>query len=270
MAKTTDFTHKDEDLLREMHDGILILTLNRPASYNTWTTALREELTKIFLAAEANDTIKAVVITGSGVKAFCAGQDLAELECITEGPAVGQLLKRLFVCYDAIRAFTKPLLAAVNGVAAGSGFQLTQLCDYVVAYPDVRMGQTEVNSGLPSIFGTWLMSERIGSRAYEISLQGRLIGADESKQLGFVHEIVPQEEVLKAAVAAARRLASQPRQAYQRSKIANRRLEQERYVRARDMALESYQDAFDEGTPQAEITHFYERRKPAKSQAAGA
>ncbi|MGY4257824.1 enoyl-CoA hydratase [Bradyrhizobium sp. USDA 4516] len=263
MAKTTDFDHKDNDLLRELRDGVLILTLNRPSAYNAWTMALREELTKIFEVAETDESIEAIVFTGSGVNAFCSGQDLAELECIPEGPAATHLLERFFVCYDAIRSFSKPLLAAVNGVAAGSGFQLAQLCDYVVSYPGARMGQTEVNSGLPSIFGTWLMSERIGSRAYGLSLEGRLMDADEAKQLGFINEIVSQEEVLDATVAAARRLAKQPRQAYHLSKVAIRLLDQARYDKACAMALRSYEDAFDEGAPQEEIAQFYERHGSA-------
>lgn len=259
MAKTTDFTHEENDLLREMREAVLILTLNRPSTYNAWTMALREELTKILQAAETDEAIEAIVFTGSGINAFCAGQDLAELERLPEGPAAAYLLERFFVCYDAIRSFSKPLLAAVNGVAAGSGFQLAQLCDYVVACPSARMGQTEVNSGLPSIFGTWLMSERIGSRAYGLSLEGRLMDAEEAKRLGFINAIVPQDAVLEATIEAAKRLAKQPRQAFHLSKTANRLLDQARYKKACDMALRSYENAFDEGASQQEVTKFFVR-----------
>ncbi len=261
MGKATDFTFKEDQLFRELRDGVLILTLNRPGSYNAWTSALRAELEKIFIDAETDDTVSAIVVTGHGDKAFCAGQELAEIERITGRREIAILLKRLFDCYDAIRTCTKPLVAALNGVAAGSGFQLAQMCDYVVAHPGVRMGQPEVKSGLPSIFGTWLMSERVGSRAYELSLQGRLMDAEEGKQLGFVNEIVPESDVLEAALTAARRLASQPRDAFRHSKIANRRLNQQRYEMARDMALESYEDSFDAAAPQKEISQFFNRPK---------
>jgi enoyl-CoA hydratase len=261
MVKATDFSFVEDQILRELREGILILTLNRPGSYNAWTMAQRAQLEKIFRDAEADNSVGAIVVTGWGDNAFCAGQELAELEHLGDGKAMGNLLVRLFECYDAIREFTKPLVAALNGVAAGSGFQLAQFCDFVVAHPEVRMGQPEVNSGLPSVFGTWLMSERVGSRAYELSLQGRMILAFEGFQLGFVNEIVPRESVLDAAMVVAQRLSEQPRDAYRHSKIANRRLNQPRYEVARGMALEAYEESFDAATPQQEISQFFNREK---------
>jgi 2-(1,2-epoxy-1,2-dihydrophenyl)acetyl-CoA isomerase len=127
------------------------------------------------------------------------------------------------------------------------------------------MGQTEVSSGLPSVFGTWLMWERVGRRAIELALQGRLLGAVEAQQLGFVQEIVPREEVLAAGLAAARRLAAQPAVAYRLSKVANRALDQARYANAMQMALSHYREAFDSGAPQAEIGRFFERRAQRRS-----
>ncbi|WP_439360415.1 enoyl-CoA hydratase/isomerase family protein [Bradyrhizobium sp. DASA03007] len=265
MTEGQQFAHRPEDLLSEMRDRIFVLTINRQESYNSWTQPLRDELTRQLLFADANPDIDAVILTGAGEKAFCSGQDLAEMEELPDGGEMKARLERLMMCYDAVRQFSKPLVAALNGVAAGSGFQVTQFCDYVVAHPKVRVGQTEVKSGLPSVFGTWLMWERIGSRAIELSLQGRLMVAEEAKQLGFIHEIVKPAKVLEAALDAARRLANQPRLAYKLSKAASRQFDQERYCNAMQMAIAAYRVAFNTGDPQKEISQFFDSRSGGKA-----
>jgi enoyl-CoA hydratase/carnithine racemase len=267
VTRTINFEHAPEDLLSSVENGVLILSINRQGSYNAWTSALRDELASKLREADNDDAIKAVVLTGTGERAFCAGQDLSELEQFTDGAAIEPWLQRMSMCYDAVREFSKPLVAAINGVAAGSGFQVTQFCDYVVAHPGVKVGQPEVTSGLPSVFGTWLMWERVGRRAIELSLQGRLLDANEAKQLGFVQEVVPQPKVLEAAVNAARRLSTQPRLAYKLSKAANRLFDQDRYLMAWKMALAAYREAFDSGAPQQVIGQFFERRRGRKGSA---
>jgi enoyl-CoA hydratase len=207
------------------------------------------------------------VLTGAGERAFCSGQDLGELHEFANGVNIEPWLRRLTVCYDAVRRFSKPLVAAINGVAAGSGFQVTQFCDYVVAHPDVRIGQTEINSGLPSVFGTWLMWERVGRRAVELALQGRLMDVDEAKQLGFIQEIVERSKVRQAALDAAHRLSNQPQVAYKLSKAANWQFDEGRYSNAMQMALTAYREAFDTGAPQREIGEFFERRRARKEEA---
>lgn len=267
MTTDNDLQPRPEDLLGETRDGVLILTINRLFRYNAWTSDLRDELARRLIAAGKDEAVRAVVLTGAGDRAFCSGQDLWEMQAYRDGSRIVEWLDRLTRCYDAVRSFEKPLVAAVNGVAAGSGFQVTQFCDLVIVHPGVRMGQTEINSGLPSIFGTWLMWERVGRRAIELSLQARLMDADEALRLGFAHEIVPQDQVLEAALAAANRLAAQPQQAFRMSKAANRLLDEERYRRALSLASEAYQEAFDAGIPQKEIERFFELRRIRKQEA---
>lgn len=258
--------HQPEDLLVDRQDGILQLSINRPLRCNAWTSALRDELTQRLNAADQDSGVRALILTGAGERAFCSGQDLYELETFIDGATISQWVSRLTRCYDAVRAFSKPLVAAVNGVAAGSGFQVTQFCDYVVAHHQVRMGQTEVNSGLPSIFGTWLMWERIGRRAIELALQGRLMEAHEAHQLGFVQEVVDADQVSRVAVQAAERLAAQPRTAFRYSKLANRQFDQAGYERAMSMVAAYYREAFDTGEPQAYINRFFEIRAARRAQ----
>lgn len=269
MTEGHKFAHKPEELLSELRDGVLLLTINRQGSSNSWTSALRDELARELIAADADENVAALILTGAGDKAFCSGHDLTELREFASGANVEPWLQRLRTCYDSVRQFSKPLIAAINGVAAGSGFQITQFCDYVVAHPGVRVGQPEVSSGLPSIFGTWLMWERVGRRAIELALRGRLMDVEEAKQLGFVHEVVEQSKMLDAAIDAARRLSKQPREAYKLSKAANWQFDQGRYSNAMEMALSAYREAFDSGAPQKEINRFFERRNARKEAAHG-
>lgn len=257
-----------KSLLTAMHDSILVVTIDRQESYNSWTTELRSEIAETLRAADIDSSVEGVVITGAGPRAFCAGQDLNDLQRFADGTKIEEFLQLLTQCYDAVRAFGKPLVAAVNGVAAGSGFQLTQFCDYVVAHDKVRVGQTEVNSGLPSVFGTWLMAERIGSRANELALQGRIMYADEALSLGFIHKIVSADRVVAEAVDAAKRLAEQPRVAYRMSKAAIRAMDQEKYTAVMRMAISTYIEAFNTGAPQAEINRFFQRRAKKEASAA--
>ncbi|UVO35785.1 enoyl-CoA hydratase/isomerase family protein [Bradyrhizobium arachidis] len=268
MTKESKFAHDPGDLLSEKRDSVLVLTINRQKSYNSWTGALREELTRKLRAADQDASVDAAILTGAGNRAFCSGQDLSEIGKFN-GADMEAGFERLTACYDAVRQFGKPLVAAVNGIAAGSGFQVTQFCDYVVAHEEVKLGQTEVSSGLPSVFGTWLMWERIGSRAFELALQGRLMDAEEAKQLGFINEIVGQTKVIDAAMDVARRLAKQPRLAYKISKAANCQFTQERYSSAMNMALIAFREAFDTGAPQKEIDQFFERRRTRKDTSVG-
>ncbi|MCK1663529.1 enoyl-CoA hydratase/isomerase family protein [Bradyrhizobium sp. 153] len=164
------------------------MLLNRPHSYNAWSEAPRDQFTRKLHSADSDPVVDAVIITWTGNDAFCAGQDLYERQESSGGGYIDSYSQRISAGYEALKGLGKPLIGALNGVAAGSGFQLTHFCDYVIAHPSVRVGQTEVSVAIPSIFGTWLMGERIGSRACQLALQGRLMDAEEATQLGFINE----------------------------------------------------------------------------------
>ena len=261
MNQAPSFDHQLSDMLCDSRDGVRILTINRQKSYNSWTSALRDELARQLNAADSDSSVKAVVLTGAGTEAFCSGQDLSEIKEFENGQKLAAWFQRLATCYNAVRSFSKPLVAAVNGVAAGSGFQVIQFCDMAVAHGDVKMGQTEVNSGLPSVFGTWLLWERVGRcRAVEMSLQGRLMPAAEAHELGFIHKIVDKNAVVEEAIQAAVRLAQQPSMAYSLSKRAIKSFDEAGYLNALNLAQGLYEQAFDSGEPQKEIEKFFDRR----------
>ena len=118
-----------------------------------------------------------------------------------------------------ILRFNKPLVAAVNGVAAGGGFQIALLCDSRICHPLTRMGQTEVRRGLASVTGTWLLQRTVGdTRARELALSGRLMDADELLRLGLVQAVVPEYQVREASLARCREFAASPADSYARTK----------------------------------------------------
>jgi len=193
------------DLLVYFQHGCLVLAINRPESNNSWSATLSDKIAAKLRGAETDASITAAVITATGHDAFSVGQTAKSDDMFME---------RLIHCYDAIRSFSKPIVAAVNGDAIGIGFYVTQLCDYVVTQGNARLGHAIADGQSPSVFGTRLMWERVGRRAVELALNGRLLDADEAKKLGVIHEIADAEAVLHQSVQAAQRLSGQPRLAY--------------------------------------------------------
>ena len=253
------------EVLVERDGAIAVVTLNRPTRYNAWTSAMRDGLTEVLLELDGDDAVRAVVMTGAGERAFCAGQDLAETQAFVDGGDVNDWLTRLRRCYDAFRGLGKPLVGAVNGVAAGSGFQAVMMMDVAVAHAGVRMGQTEIDSGIPSIFGTWMMASRLGrSRAAELALNGRLMDAGECLALGLLHHLVPAEQVMDKAMAVAGGMAAKPPLAMRISKRALRELDEEGYQAAFRRAAEGQSEAFVSGEPQRVMEAFFAERARRK------
>jgi enoyl-CoA hydratase/carnithine racemase len=194
---------------------VAVLTIDSPGRLNAFTRAMRADIRRVLADVETDARYVGAVLTGAG-EAFCAGQDFNESSAWDEAtPWVEEF--ELFA--RAIAGFKKPLVAAVNGVAAGGGFQAALMCDRRVGHAGTRMGQTEVRWGLASVTGTWLLQRSVGdARARELVLSGRLMEADELLRLGLIDAVVPRETVLDAALAACRRLAEAPAGSFARTK----------------------------------------------------
>ena len=170
----------DDDIMETRREGCLVLTLNRPARLNAWTEAMRARLVERLTAAASDRGVRSVVLTGAGDRAFCAGQDLDELGTFDTGRAE-EWIDGFARLYRALGSLRVPVVAALNGVAAGSAFQFVLLTDIRIGHSGVRMGQPEINSGIASITGPWIMREMLGlSRTVELTLSGRLMKADEA------------------------------------------------------------------------------------------
>lgn len=254
-----------DEILVGREGEIGIVTLNRPHALNAWTMRMRDELCTVLASLGGDDGVRAVVLTGAGDRAFCAGQDLAETAAF--GPdEVDGWLENFRTLYETVLGVPKPVVAALDGVAAGSGYQFALLCDVRVGYPGLRMGQPEVSSGIPSITGMYLTERAVGSsRMIELMLSGRLMEIDELRQTGIVHHVVAQDQVLAKAVDVARQLARQPSVAVALTKEEYRR----RILPGLRDAFESARDiderAWASGQPQQVMQDFFESRRAAKA-----
>ncbi|WP_033440092.1 enoyl-CoA hydratase-related protein [Saccharothrix sp. NRRL B-16314] len=212
------------ELLIDDADGVRTFTLNRPESFNSFTVALKERFLEAAVEAAEADSVRAVVITGAG-KAFCAGQDLKEhiglLEAGDPAP-LNTVEKHYNPLIKAIVAMPKPVIAAVNGMAAGAGASLAFASDLRVAGAGAKFLMAFANVGLTADSGaSWTLPRLIGhGRAMEMMLLAQPVGAEEALRIGMVGQVVPDGEVLSTAQALARKLAAGPTTAYAKIKEA--------------------------------------------------
>ena len=248
-------------------DGVAIVTLDRPERHNAWTNKMRENLGRIFTDLNADETVKAVVVTGAGDKAFCSGQDFNESQTFNGAEDAHAWFWGIKDFYETIRGLEKPIIAALNGLAAGSGFQVALLMDFRIGHAGVTMGQPELNNGIPSVVGPWAIFEpRIGlARSMDLILTGRLMDAQEAKHTGLLNEIVPPAEVLPRSIALARELAAKPPVALKLTKRAARKATQAQFDLAFEIAEEAQIAAFASGEPQRCMEEFLRVRAARKA-----
>ena len=197
-------------------DGVLTITFNRPAQRNAMTAAMEQRFLAALRAAEQDDSVRVVVLTGAA-GAFCAGADLAGLEAVAGHDLTGSESEQpLAPAANPLAdtpayplTFRKPLIAAVNGAAIGLGFSLAVYADVRFAAPDAKIAAAFPRRGLIAEYGTaWLLPRIIGrANALDLLLSGRTILGDEAHRLGLVQYLHPADEVLDAALAYARELA---------------------------------------------------------------
>ncbi len=252
-------------VLIERHGALALVRLNRPAAMNAVDASLRAALTAAMAELNANPAVKAAVIAGAGQRAFCAGQDLHEAMTLAVDEVEGWL-ERQHAMYQAVRDFDKPLVAALNGVAAGAGFQIALCCDLRVAYPELRIGQPEIRAGLASIVGSYLMTLQLPlSLNQQFSLAGELIDGSRAYALGLVNHLMPRGEVLERALLLAAELAEQPVAAYTATKRRLRELSQPGFDEALAAAKPAQRALYASGEPQRVMREFFERKRSAKN-----
>jgi len=206
-----------ETILSEMTDGVLTLTLNRPDVLNAVTDAMLAELQNAFRDAERDAAVRCIVLTGAG-RGFCAGQDLNARVGAADAPrlSVGDHLRQGYnPLVRRIRAIEKPVIAAVNGVAAGAGANLALACDIRIASETASFVQAFVKIGLvPDSGGTLFLPMLVGyAKAAELAFTGDRIGAEECLRLGIVNQVVPADAFVEKTRELATRLAALPTRA---------------------------------------------------------
>jgi enoyl-CoA hydratase/carnithine racemase len=188
--------------------GVTLIRLNRPQALNALNSQLLAELSQALDDAEADDSVRCLVLTGSE-RAFAAGADIKEMSDKTYAQmfaanffaAGGQRLER----------FRKPIIAAVAGYALGGGCELAMLCDFIIAAETARFGQPEINLGvMPGIGGTQRLPRAVGkAKAMDMVLTARMMDAAEAERAGLVSRVVPADKLLDEALAAAGAIAAQ-------------------------------------------------------------
>ncbi len=189
-----------QTLLASLENGILTITINRPDKLNALNKEVFAELNRVLDDIYTNGSIQAVIITGSGAKAFVAGADISEFSGLTKETSI-ELSKAGQQTFFRIENSPKPIVACVNGFALGGGCELAMSCHFRIASENAKFGQPEVNLGLiPGYGGTQRLVQLIGKgRALEFLMTAGLIDASTALQYGLVNYVVPQEELLSKA-----------------------------------------------------------------------
>lgn len=227
-------------VLYSTHGPVALVTLNRPQALNSFTRQMHRDLGAALDRAEADKTIRALVLTGAG-RGFCAGADLSEFD-LAPGPNLveradpGPIIEQAFnPTARRLTGLRMPTIAAVNGVAAGAGSSLALICDIAFAAPNASFVQAFSKIGLvPDAGGSWLLVQKLGlARATTLAMTGDKLSAAQAKEWGMIWDVA--DDVVAAALAMAQRLAVMPTQAL----VATRHLLREGTTRTLHQQLDA-------------------------------
>ena len=183
------------------NNGVTLITLNRPKALNALNSQVLGDLIEAFAAYQADETQLCAVLTGSGEKAFAAGADIKEM---SEKEAADFYLQDFFAPWtsEIVKKTRKPWIAAVNGFALGGGCEFAMMADFIIASENAKFGQPEINLGVaPGMGGSQRLTKAIGkSKAMEMCLTGRMMGAEEAERSNLVVRVVPHDELLADAL----------------------------------------------------------------------
>lgn len=251
------------NLLLNVIDNIAVVTINRPEKLNALNKETVLELRKVFRDLRGNDNIYAIILTGSGEKAFVAGADIKELNEL-DVLSAKKFAERGQEVFNYIENMNKPVIAAVNGFALGGGCELALACHIRLAGNNAKFGQPEVNLGIiPGYGGTQRLTRLINSgRAMEYIFTGDMIDADEAFRLGLANHVYPQNELMDKAMELAKKIVTKGQQAVRFAikaiNAANQVPAKEgQFYEASLFALCCGTEDFKEGT-----SAFLEKRKP--------
>lgn len=190
-----------ENLLFETNDGIATITINRPSKLNALNRETIQELHDAFLAANQDEDIKVIVVTGSGEKAFVAGADISEFADFSVDQGGDLAAKGQELLFDLVANLSTPVIAAINGFALGGGLELAMAAHFRIASENAKMGLPEVSLGvIPGYGGTQRLPQLVGKgRAMEMIMTAGMINSKQALEYGLVNHVVAQEDLLDLA-----------------------------------------------------------------------
>ena len=248
-------------------DRVATITLNRPEKLNAFAGTMREELVEALRACASDEQTRAVVITGAG-RAFCAGGDVEFMNGLRQAEEVDTFRKLLDAGRDVIVQIVtmeKPVIASINGVAAGAGCNLALACDYRIASDQAKLGETFVRIGLhPDWGGTWLLPRLVGrGRAMELLMSGRIVGAAEAIAIGMIDRMVPAADLAAETEKLARSIADGPPLAVAGIKRALNAAERNDLRTQLDLEAEHQLRCFSSRDAEEGMNAFFEKRGPS-------
>jgi 2-(1,2-epoxy-1,2-dihydrophenyl)acetyl-CoA isomerase len=250
-------------ILTEQNDNTLIITLNRPEKFNCFNREMALTLLDVLTKAEQNSNVRAIVLTGNG-KAFCAGQDLAEA-IDPNGPGIEKIVAEHYnPIILKIRNIEKPVVAAVNGVAAGAGANMALACDIVYAAKSASFIQAFSKIGLiPDSGGTFTLPRIVGfNMASALMITGDKLSAEDAHRWGIVYKVMEDIELLNQTIISARAIAAMPTQAigltkrllnHSHSNTLEKQLQLEKETQIQSANSYDYKEG---------VSAFLEKRKP--------
>ncbi|MEW5957375.1 MAG: enoyl-CoA hydratase-related protein [Chloroflexota bacterium] len=253
-------------ILYETRGGVAAITLNRPERLNAITDELMDEVIKALKIAGKDSAVRALILTGAG-RGFCAGQDLAAFSGHRQ-PGDNSIYEHLINHYrrliQLLWTLEKPIIAAVNGVAAGAGASLALACDLRLMTRDASLLQAFSNIGLiPDSGSTWFLVRQVGySRAFEIAIEGERIPAERCLELGLTNRVVEPEALMAEAWAWAEQLAQRPTCALGLTKRAMQRAMNGTLLEAIEYEAHLQQVAAESEDFAEGVTAFAEKRAP--------
>jgi enoyl-CoA hydratase len=205
-----------ETIIVERDGAVAVVKLNRPQALNALNVQLKQELTGAVAALDDDDTISAIILTGSD-KAFAAGADIKEMQDLEYTDAY---MDGHFDGWDELTKCRKPTIAAVAGFALGGGCEVAMMCDFIIAADTARFGQPEIKLGtLPGLGGTQRLTRAVGkAKAMDMCLTGRMMDATEAERSGLVSRVVPADKLMEEAMKAAQAIAGLSRAAVRMAK----------------------------------------------------
>jgi enoyl-CoA hydratase/carnithine racemase len=249
------------NILFERKGPVATVTLNRPRVLNALSVALKTELSDALHRVRRDETIRALVITGAGDRAFSAGQDLNEAKDL-DGPGAEDWVREYERLYEDFRVLDVPIIAAVNGWCMGAGCQLALLADIRIASETAQFGMPEIRDGIPAIFGLGLLWNLVGmSRSLYLVLSGDTFDAEQALTAGLVVKVVPAARLAAEAEALADRLTGFAPLAMRANKEWARRLTEAHFRSTARFCVEAQHRSFAAGDARRGMEAFLNKER---------